>query len=221
MQLKPGDERLWSMLAEAQLRSGQINAAVVSLARAKELSPNKAELWFAEASLALHTNHPETAVDLLGQGLKLDPDNAYAYFDLGNARIMKGQLRLALKAFEKATVIEPSFWEALNNQALVLFEMGSHSEAIRRWRCALEINASPEAMLALAAALNSRQPGDREAIDLAVSALATDPNYVLTSYQKSHLWGLQLRWATERLLWEPMLRASVSSAEDTTDPDGG
>ena len=158
-------------------------------------------------------------MDLLDHGLELDPDNASAYFDLGNARIMQDQFRLALKAFEKATAIRPGFWEALNNQALVLFEMGNRSEAIRRWRHVLEISASPESMLALAAALNSEQPGDNEAFNLATKALATDPNYVLTSHQKQHLWGLQLRWATERLLEEPTLRTSVVRAEANANPD--
>ena len=219
VQLRPRDDRLWSILAEAQLRSGQLGAAARSLAQAKELNPNKAELWFAEASLALRANRPKIAVDLLDHGLELDPDNASAYFDLGNARIMQDQFRLALKAFEKATAIRPGFWEALNNQALVLFEMGNRSEAIRRWRHVLEINASPESMLALAAALNSEQPGDNEAFNLATKALATDPNYVLTSHQKQHLWGLQLRWATERLLEEPTLRTSVVRAEANASPD--
>ena len=33
-----------------------------------------------------------------------------------------------------ATNLKPDFWEALNNQALVLYEMGNADEAIRRWR---------------------------------------------------------------------------------------
>merc|ERR1711965_178583 len=76
----------------------------------------------------------------------------------------------ALKAFERATAIKPSFWEALNNQSLVLFEMGNTKEAIRRWRSVLAINANPEPMLALAAALNKVSPGDQESLKLAQQA---------------------------------------------------
>ena len=218
VRLQPNDERLWSVLAEAQLRSDQLNDAAGSLAKAKSLNPGKAGLWFAEASLALRDNRPDDAVPLLDEGLRLDPKNAGAYFDLGNARVMQDDLRQALRAFEKATSIKPSFWEALNNQALVLFEMGNTSEAIKRWRSVLKIKSNAEPMLALAAALNKQKPGDTESIELARKALAEDPNYVLPGHQENQLWGLKLRQATETLLSEGALKSAVERAEANADP---
>ena len=218
VRLQPNDERLWSVLAEAQLRSDQLNDAAGSLAKAKSLNPGKAGLWFAEASLALRDNRPDDAVPLLDEGLRLDPKNAGAYFDLGNARVMQDDLRQALRAFEKATSIKPSFWEALNNQALVLFEMGNTSEAIKRWRSVLKIKRNAEPMLALAAALNKQKPGDTESIELARKALAEDPNYVLPGHQENQLWGLKLRQATETLLLEGALKSAVERAEANADP---
>ena len=218
VRLQPNDERLWSVLAEAQLRSDQLNDAAGSLAKAKSLNPGKAGLWFAEASLALRDNRPDDAVPLLDEGLRLDPKNAGAYFDLGNARVMQDDLSQALRAFEKATSIKPSFWEALNNQALVLFEMGNTSEAIKRWRSVLKIKSNAEPMLALAAALNKQKPGDTESIELARKALAEDPNYVLPGHQENQLWGLKLRQATETLLSEGALKSAVERAEANADP---
>jgi tetratricopeptide (TPR) repeat protein len=218
VRLQPEDERLWSVLAEAQLRSQQLDAAARSLARAKELNPNKAGLWFAEASLALRDNRPEDAIPLLDEGLKLDPNNPGAYFDLGNARIMQTDFRAALKAFEKASSLKPIFWEAVNNQAIVLFEMGNTREAIQRWRRVLTIQRNAEPMLALAAALNSQSPGDAEALTLARQALADDPNYVLPGHQKQQLWGLNLRLATRTLLANPALQDAVERAEANADP---
>ena len=121
VRLNPNDERFWSILAEAQLRNNDLKDASRSLARAKQLNPEKAGLWFAEAAIALRAERPDDAVPLITRGLQLDPNNASAYFDLGNARIMQGELPLALKSFEQATALKPEFWEALNNQALVLF----------------------------------------------------------------------------------------------------
>ena len=206
------------MLAEAQLRSNQLKAAAGSLAKAKALKPGKAGLWFAEASIALRDERPDDAISLLDEGLRLDPKNAGAYFDLGNARVMQSDLRQALKAFEQATTIKPSFWEALNNQALVLFEMGNTPEAIKRWRSVLSIKRNPEPMLALAAALNQQSPGDAESLELARKALAEDPNYVLPGHQENQLWGSKLRQATEVLLTTPSLRGAVERAEANADP---
>lgn len=213
VRLQPDDERLWSLLAEAQLRSNQLDAAGTSLARAKQLNPQKAGLWFAEASLALRDNRPDEAIDLLDQGLRLDSSNAGAYFDLGNARVMQSRFRQALQAFEKASSLKPTFWEALNNQAIVLFEMGQAKEAITRWRKVLNIKQNAEPMLALAAALNQVNPGNQEAIDLANKALREDPNYVSPVHQKEQLWGTKLRSATSDLLGNPRLREAVERAE--------
>ena len=218
VRLQPNDERLWSVLAEAQLRSDQLKEAAESLAKAKALKPGKAGLWFAEASIALRDERPDDAISLLDEGLRLDPKNAGAYFDLGNARVMQSDLRKALKAFERATTIKPSFWEALNNQALVLFEMGDIAEAIKRWRSVLAIKRNPEPMLALAAALNQQTPGDAESIELASKALAEDPNYVLPGHQQNQLWGSKLRQATDVLLTTPSLRGTVERAEANADP---
>jgi len=212
VRLSPNDERFWSILAEAQLRSDQLEQASDSLARAKQINPSKAGLWFAEAALALRAERPDDAIPLIEQGLKLQPDNASAYFDLGNARIMQDDLRMALKSFEKATTLKPQFWEALNNQALVLFEMGNAKEAIRRWRRVLQLEENAEPMLALAAALH-QQNDSEEALTLARTALSKDPNYVLAPHQEEQLWGFRIRRAAAKLLKEPDLSDSVERAQ--------
>ena len=213
VRLQPDDERLWSVLAEAQLRSNQLDAATQSLARAKELNPDKAGLWFAEAAIALRSGRPDEAINLLRRGLQLDPKNASAYFDLGNARILQKNLASALDAFEQATSLKPSFWEALNNQALVLYEMGNRNEAIVRWRKVLTIDNNPEPMLALAAALHRRGDAEQEALKLAQQALAANPNYVLPLHQVEQLWGPQIRNATADLLMRSELRDTVERAQ--------
>ena len=212
VRLDPNDERFWSVLAEAQLRSNDLEGASESLARAKSLKPEKAGLWFAEAAIALRSENPDAAVPLITRGLQLDPKNAAAYFDLGNARIMQNNFPLALKSFEQATALKPDFWEALNNQSLVLYEMGELDEAIRRWRQVLIIERNAEPMLALAAALH--QTGEQtEAIQLASTALAKNPNYVLPLHQAEQLWGVRIREATAKLLSEPQLTNSVERAQ--------
>ena len=213
VQLIPSDPRGWILLAEAQMRSKQPKLAAIALVQAKRLDPKNPGIWFAEGSLALHDNHPQRAIQLLGQGLTLDRKNAGAYFDLGNAQILLGKPRPALVAFEKAASLRPNFWEAINNQALVLFELGKPLEAISRWHQVLRIKANAaEPSLALAAALNGLKPGSQEAIELANRALAAEPNYALETYQKEQLWGPRLRAATRQLVQRNELKASLERA---------
>jgi len=211
--LIPSDPRVWALLAEAQLRSDQLQEARASLARAKELDPEKATIWFAEAALALRLGQPDEAVRLLNEGLSRDDANAGAYFDLGNARIMQDRPEKALAAFGKAASLRDDFWEAINNQGLILFEMGRIQQAIKRWRQALTIQSNPEPMLALAAALlQLNETNRREAQELASQALGKDPNYVLPSHQEEQLWGPRLRGAAQRLLEDPQLKPVVERA---------
>jgi tetratricopeptide (TPR) repeat protein len=213
VQLIPSDPRGWVLLAEAQLRSNQDKEAGVSLAKARELDPKNAGILFAQGSLALKDGRPSEAADLIRQGLKLDSKNAGAYFDLGNAFILMDKPGDALGAFERASKLRGDFWEAINNQALVLYEQNKDVEAIRRWRRVLEIKPAAEPNLALAAALNIKNPGNPESLELAAKALAEDPNYVLDSWQKEQLWGPRLRNAATQLLTEPVLKTDVERAQ--------
>ena len=213
VRLDPQDERLWSVLAEAQLRSDDLDQASQSLARAKDLNPNKPGLWFAQAALALRDQQPEDAIPLIQRGLELDPKNASAYFDLGNARIMLDDLSSALISFEQATNLKPDFWEALNNQALVLYEMGQPDEAIRRWRAVLKIEENAEPLLALAAALHQQGDNSDVPLSMAREALDKEPNYVLTPHQVEQLWGVKIRQAAARLLALPEMASSVERAQ--------
>jgi tetratricopeptide (TPR) repeat protein len=224
VRLLPDDPRSWVLLAEAELRSNQTEKAVVALSRAKQLDPNNAGIWFAEGSLALRNGKPQDAIGLLRKGLELDGKNAGAYFDLGNAQILLGNNEAALGSFEKASGLRGDFWEAINNQGLVLFESGRTNDAIGRWRRVLKIKPdTAETSLALAAALYERNPAERsESLRLAEAALAEEPNYVKESFQKEQLWGPRLRAVTGQLLALPELKAAVERAQsNATSGDGG
>ncbi len=212
VKLNPIDERLWAILAETQVRRNLLKEASISLAKAKNLNPKNAKLWFAEGSLQLQQKNPRKAISLLKKGLSIEPENANAYFQLGNARIIQSKPYLALKAFEKASQYKPKFWEAINNQGLVLFEMGKTEEAIIIWRNVLNINENPEPMLALAAALNQLQNPNKESLDLAKKALAKNPNYVLSQHQAEQLWGKKLQEAVKELFKDPDLKDDVERA---------
>ena len=222
VQLLPEDPRGWMLLAEAQLRSNQLEQAGISLAKAKQLDPRNPGIWFAGGSLALRASKPNEAIGLLEQGLKLDKRNAGAYFDLVNARILIGQSDQALEAFERASSLRNSFWEAINNQGLVLFEQGNTKEAIRRWREVLKIKPdAAEPTLALAASLFANGPDNRsEAIELVGKALDTEPNYVLDVYQKDQLWGPKLRSTTAELFKLTELKPVVDRALANASPEG-
>jgi len=212
VRLNPNDERLWAILAEAQVRNNLIKEASLSLAKAKAINPKDANLWFAEGSLSLQQKNPNNAILQITKGLSIEPNNANAYFQLGNARIMQSKFRLALQAFKKAASIKTTFWEAMNNQGLVLFEMGKTQQAINIWRNVLQIKENAEPMLALAAALNQSNQRSQESLSLAKKALTLNPNYVSLKHQEEQLWGRKLQNATKQLFKHPKLDYDVKRA---------
>ncbi len=223
VRLLPGDPRGWVLLAEAELRSDHADKALAALAKAKQLDPQNPGIWFAEGSLALRNGKPEAAIDLLRRGLQLDGRNAGAHFDLGNAQLLLGQGDRALGSFEQAAKLRRDFWEAINNQGLVLWEADRRPAALERWRAVLRIKPDvPETSLAMAAGLFATDPKQRgEALRLAEMALNEQPNYVLPAYQKEQLWGDKLRGATQQLLSQPELKLVVDRAmANATASDG-
>jgi len=215
VRLLPGDPRGWVLLAEAQLRSDRVDKALWALGKAKQLDPQNPGIWFAEGSLALRNRKPEEAIGLLQRGLQLDARNPSAYFDLGNAQLLLGQPDRALGSFEQAAKLRRDFWEAINNQGLVLWEADRRPAALERWRRVLRLKPDvPETSLALAAGLFATDPVAQrsEALRLAELALNEDPNYVLDSYQAEQLWGAKLRGETRRLLAQPELKMVVERA---------
>ena len=217
VQVLPNDPRAWLVLAEAELRGetkgNKGKKAAAALAKAKQLDPNNAGVWFAEAGLNLRNNKPEEAQKLLREGLRLDPNNASAYFDLGNSQIQLKELPNALVSFERAASLRKGFWEAVNNQAIVLYEQGRSAEAINRWQRALEMSpGAAEPSLALAAALYGEGKKNADTVGLAVQALAKEPDYALDSYQKDQLWGVRLRQATQTMFRDERLVAAVDRA---------
>ena len=212
LSLKPKDYRLWSILGEAQRRSGLFKEAIISLEKATTLNPQKADLWFAIGAIQLERKNPTKALPLLNKGLKLDPKNQLGYFQLGNCRLMQNKFELSLKAFKKALEIKPNFWEALNNQGIIEFEKGETKKAIKTWRKVLTIERNSESMLALSAALNLFAPENRESLSLAKEALKKNPNYVSSSHQSEQLWGDELIQATAQLLSLPSLVKDVERA---------
>ena len=217
VQLNPEDDRLWAILAEAQLRNNDLTKAELSLVKAKKLNPKKAGLWFAEASIALRKKEAKKAVSLINHGLTMESNNAGAYFQLGNARIMQKKLALALKAFQKASNVEPKFWEALNNQGLVLYELGKTKQANIIWKAVLQIKRNPETLLALATSLHTTEPNNKESINLVKEALAENPNYVWSRHQAEQLWGAKLQEDTHKLLSRPELSSDVERAIANSD----
>jgi len=215
--LNPEEIELWMILAEGQIRSNKLNEAIKSINKAKTYDPKIASLWFAEASIALNQKKADLAISSLTYGLKIDPNNSRAYFQLGNAKIMKRNFNSALKDFQKAFDLNNQLWQASNNEGLVLYELGRRKKAIKTWEKVLLIKEDAEPKLALAAALNIIKPTNEKSIRLTKEALEKSPNYIFAKYRAEQLWGRKLQSDTKKLFAMTELKAAIEQALKNAD----
>ena len=212
IKLNKDNDQIWAILAETEILLKKYDKARFSLQQAQKIKPNKANYYFKEATVCFLTNDIKNSIRKIRKGLEIDPQSEDGYFQLGNAKILENNIKSALPAFNKAIELKPDFWQAINNKALVLYELNSKEQAISLWEKVLSIESDAEPILALAAARYSTGKENSESIKFAIKALSQNPNYVSEKYQKEQLWGKKLRNATKKLLKDEALVDTVNKA---------
>ncbi|MBO8241036.1 pilus assembly protein TadD [Prochlorococcus marinus XMU1410] len=205
------DEKLWLILAEAQLAKKQYKNALNSLNKAEQINSRISEVYFAKSNIYLKISQREKAKIALEKGIKIEPNNHKAIFQLGNILLMEKNYFGAIKLFDKSIKIKPDFWQAINNKGLAYFEKNNINLSIKLFENAISIQENAEPLLGLASCLRIN---DIElAIKLAKKALAKNPKYVNYEYRKEQLWGEKLQSSTEILLQNEQLKKDVILAK--------
>ncbi|MCQ9201017.1 MAG: pilus assembly protein TadD [Prochlorococcus marinus XMU1425] len=205
------DEKLWLILAEAQIANKKYKNALNSLNKAEEINSNISEIYFAKSNVYLKTSQQTKAKNALEKGIKIEPNNHKAIFQLGNILLIEKNYLGAIKLFDKSIKIKPDFWQAINNQGLAYFERNDINLSIKLFKSAISIEENAEPLLGLASCININD--NKLAIQLAKKALAKDPKYVNYDYRKEQLWGEKLQATTEILLQNEQLRKDVILAK--------
>ena len=211
IQLNKKDEKLWLILAEAQIANKQYKKALNSLNKAQKINPNIVEIYFAQSNVYIQISELKNAKIALEKGLTIEPNNYKAIFQLGNIALMENNYSEALNLFDKSVQIKPDFWQAINNQALAYFEKNNINLSIKLFKKAISIEENAEPLLGLAACL--RMKDIKLAVQLAKQSLDKNPNYVNYKYRKEQLWGEKLQNSTETLLKNDQLQTDVILAK--------
>ena len=205
------DEKLWLILAEAQIANKKYKNALNSLNKAEQINSNISEIYFAKSNVYLKTSQQTKAKNALEKGIKIEPNNHKAIFQLGNILLMEKNYLGAIKLFDQSIKIKPDFWQAINNQGLAYYEKSKVNLAIKFFESAISIEENAEPLLGLASCINIQD--NKLAIQLAKKALEKDPKYVNYDYRKEQLWGEKLQASTEILLQNEDLKKDVILAK--------
>jgi len=205
------DEKLWLILAEAQIASKQYKNALSSLNKAEQINSNISEIYFVKSNVYLKISQQTKAKNALEKGIKIEPNNHKAIFQLGNILLMEKNYLGAIKLFDKSIKIKPDFWQAINNKGLAYFERNNINLSIKLFESAISIEENAEPLLGLASCINIQD--NKLAVELAKKALDKDPKYVNYDYRKEQLWGEKLQTSTEILLQNEQIQTDVILAK--------
>ena len=211
VEINKNDEKLWLILAEAQIANKLYKKALTSLDNAQKINPNIVEIYFAKSNLYTKISQLKNAKSALEKALKIEPKNYKTIFQLGNIFLMEKNYSEAIKYFDKSVKIKSDFWQAINNQGLAYFEKNDIYLSIKLFENAISIEENAEPLLGLASCL--RQKNITLALSLAKKALTKNPNYVDYKYRKEQLWGEKLQTSTEILLKNEKLQTDVILAK--------
>ena len=211
IQINKTDEKLWLILAEAQVANKQYINALNSLNQAQKINSNISDIYFAKSNIYLKVSQLKNAKFELEKGLKIEPKNYRAIFQLGNIFLMEKNYSEAINLFDKSVQIKPDFWQAINNKGLAYFEQKKVNLSTKLFEKAISIEENAEPLLGLASCL--REKDIELALQLAKKALNQDPNYVSYKYRKEQLWGEKLQASTKILLQNEQLQRDVILAK--------
>ena len=211
VKINQSDEKLWLILAEAQIANNLYKQALNSLTKAQKINSNISEIYFTKSNIYLNISQLKNAKIALETGLKIEPNNHRAIFQLGNILLMEKNHSEAIKLFDKSAKIKPDFWQAINNKGLAYFETNNIDQSIKLFEKAISIEDNAEPLLGLASCLRIKDI--KLALQLAKKALDKNPNYVSYDYRKEQLWGEKLQTSTEILLQNDQLQTDVISAK--------
>ena len=211
VQINKNDEKLWLILAEAQVANKMYKNALFSLNKAQKINPKNSETYFSKSNIYLKISKLKNAKTALENALRIESNNHKAIFLLGNILLMEKNYSEAIKLFDKSVKIKPNFWQAINNQGLAYFEKNNINQSIKLFKKAISIEDNAEPLLGLASCLRIKDI--KLAYQLAKKALNKNPNYVNYDYRKEQLWGEKLQTSTELLLQNNELQTDVILAK--------
>jgi tetratricopeptide (TPR) repeat protein len=129
----------------------------------EEAPPDNGPILFAIGKIHLQAERWARARGYLEKGLAKSPDSADGWNSLGAAEVGAGNLRAALRNFDRAIALQPAMTSAIVNAGQAHVALGDRDAGEELFRRALEINPQDAVALNLIGELFSREGRDPEA----------------------------------------------------------
>ena len=179
----PQNSDMYTLLAELQLQTGDVNAGTASAQKALQLNPNNGAATMAYTRAALSHGDPAKAIDTWQQWLKTHPNDAQANTILGALEEARGDQSKAMDYYKAALKIQPEQPVAANNLAYLMVETGQNSDvALSLAQVARRAMPNSDSTADTLAWVYYQKGSYSSARDLLEDALKTSPNNAAIHY---------------------------------------
>ena len=130
----PQNPAVWSNRGNVRISQHRIEDAIADFDRSIAIAPQYPDAYLNRGIAYEGQQNWNLALADYNQALKLDPGDPVAYNNRGNAKAGQQKWQEALADYEQAVAIAPNFSLARANAALVTYQIGDRTEAIRQMR---------------------------------------------------------------------------------------
>lgn len=135
--LAPADPKGWCGLAMAQLRSGDLDAALATADAALAIDAAAPDALYVRGSALLRLRRPQAALQAFQRGVAAAPSQARLYVGLGDAFAELDRNGESIAALSHAVALDPGSAWAHANLGSMLYRTGDLASAERHCRAAL------------------------------------------------------------------------------------
>ena len=197
----PDNPAVWSNRGNVRLGQYKLTEAIADYNRSIEIAPEYPDAYLNRGIAYESKGLWSQAIADYNQVLSISPQDSIALNNRGNAKAGQENWQEALEDYQQAADLAPNFPTARGNAALMLYQIGDHSRAIRNMRNLVrKYPLYPDIRAALAAALwVEGQQGEAESNW--VAAVGLDNRYQdLDWIQNIRRWPPRMVEAIEKFL---------------------
>lgn len=130
----PQNPAVWSNRGNVRISQHKIEDAIADFNQSIAIAPQYPDAYLNRGIAYEGQKNWNSALADYNQALELSPLDPVAYNNRGNAKAGQQKWQEALTDYEKAVAIAPNFSLARANAALVTYQIGDRTEAIRQMR---------------------------------------------------------------------------------------
>jgi tetratricopeptide (TPR) repeat protein len=134
LELFPNNPAIWSNRGNSRVSQHKLTEAVADFDKSISLAPQLPDAYLNRGAAWEGLQKWDKAIADYEHIISIDDKDAMAYNNLGNAHAGKGEWQQAKTYFYRATELEPGFAFARANYALILYQLGDTTEAIRQMK---------------------------------------------------------------------------------------